>query len=243
MIIRAIVVEDEPVSRRTITDFCSEFDQIAIVGEAVDGRQALQMIEELEPHLVFLDVQIPELTGIELLQQLRRKPHVIFTTAYDSYAVRAFELNAVDYLLKPFGKSRFREAVSRALSQIEGRETRAAEGSAAKNQPLERLFLRHRGRIVPVRISDVIRFEAAGEYVEIHATGSETFLSSTSMTELEQRLDPRRFRRVHRAHIVNLDRVASMEAYDERRLVLTMEDGSRIVASRAGSQLIRQLVD
>jgi two-component system, LytTR family, response regulator len=243
MKITAVVVEDEPLSRRTVTDFCSELDDIEVVGEAVDGKQAFRMIEELEPHLVFLDVQIPELSGLEVLQRLRRQPQIIFTSAYDSYAVRAFELNAVDYLLKPFGKARFRAAVSRAVAQIERRHAMAAEGSSTKDPPIERLFLRHRGRIVPVRIRDVIRFEAAGEYVEIHTSGGETYLTSAPMTELEQRLDLRRFRRVHRAHIVNLDRVASMESYDERRLLVTMEDGSTIVASRSGSQMMRELVD
>lgn len=245
MVVRALIAEDEPLARRTLREFAGELDWMQVVGEAADGAEAVRMIDALAPDLVFLDVQMPELSGLEVLRRIRHDPEVVFTTAHDGYALAAFELEALDYLLKPFGRERFRtaaERVRRRLAAVGPPPPPASERVAALNGPLERIFVRHRDRIVPVRVEDIARLEAADDYVTIHA-GGQAYLVSLALSDLERRLDPARFRRVHRSHVVNLDHVVSLRPYDDaRRLVLSLRDGSEVLASRAGSLELRDLI-
>ncbi len=240
---RAMIVEDEPLARRTLRDFLAGVDWIEVVGEAGDGRTALRLLAELAPDLVFLDVRMPELSGIEVLERLRGDPAIVFTTAYEQYAVAAFELGAVDYLVKPFGPERFRKAIER-LAERRDREGEASAAARARDVLrdgfLERLFVRTGDRIVPVAVADVTRAEAAGDYVQIH-TRSGSHLLRLTLEDLERRLDPNRFVRVHRSHVVNLDRVQQMRAHDDRRLAIRLDDGSTVVASRAASAKLRDL--
>lgn len=247
MVVRALIAEDEPLARRTLREFAGELDWLQVVGEAADGAEAVRMIDALAPDLVFLDVQMPECSGLEVLRRIRHDPEVVFTTAHDGYALAAFELEALDYLLKPFGRDRFRAAAERVRRRLAaagpspvraGERTAALEGTA----PLERIFVRHRDRIVPVRVEDIARLEAADDYVTVHA-GGHTYLVSLSLADLERRLDPTRFRRVHRSHVVNLDHVVSLRPYeDARRLVVTLRGGAEVLASRAGSLELRELI-
>ena len=234
MTIRAVIVEDEPLARRTLKDFLGEIDWVELAGEAENGSDGIRLVDRVRPQLVFLDVQMPGLSGLELLERLRYEPAIVFTTAHDEYAVRAFELGAVDYLLKPFGRARFRKTLERIRSRIEGAAT------AAPAERLTRLFVRDGDRILPLAIGDVVRLEAADDYVTVHSGGRE-FLVGLTLQEFEHRLPPDRFVRVHRSHIVNLDHVTSIEPHD-RRLVVRMRDGSTVVASRAASQTLRDLI-
>ena len=249
MKLRALVVEDEPLARQTLREFLSEVDWLSLVGEAADGRAAVEMIDGLLPDVVLLDVQMPELSGLEVLQRARHKPSVVFTTAYDSHAVAAFELEALDYLLKPFGRARFRQAMERVRRRLEEAGAQADAGPTLSeraasalqaDKPLTRLFVRERDHVVPVRAEDISHFGAEDDYVRVHARGR-SYLINLTLNEVESRLDLARFCRVHRSTIVNLDHVERVEPHD-RRLLLRLRDGTQIIASRTGSQLLRELI-
>ncbi|HEX8394803.1 MAG TPA: LytTR family DNA-binding domain-containing protein [Longimicrobium sp.] len=252
MVVRALIAEDEPLARRTLREFAGELDWLQVVGEAADGAEAVRMIDALRPDLVFMDVQMPELSGLEVLRRIQHDPEVVFTTAHDEYAIAAFELEALDYLRKPFGRERFRASAERVRRRLEpGAAPSSSSAPAAAERaraaldargPMDRIFVRDRGRIVPLRVESIARLEAADDYVTVHADGR-AYLVNLSLSEFESRLDPARFRRVHRSHVVNLDHVASLRPYDDaRRLVITLADGAEVVASRAGSLELRTLI-
>lgn len=243
--VRALVVEDEPEARRMLRDFLREASWVELVGEAADGRGAVASIDRLEPRLVFLDIHLPELSGLEVLGKIRHQPEVVFTTAYDRYAVAAFELGALDYLVKPFGRERFRSMLNRvrrrlALGPDAPRSPERAR-TALAGVPLRRLFARTGDKIVPIPAEVILRVQARGDYAEVHAPGG-PFLLHVSLTELAARLDPERFVQVHRSHIVNLERVKLMRPYDDRRYLIVLANGEEIVASRSASEVLRKQV-
>ena len=250
--IRALIVDDEPLARRTLREIFADVPWLECVGEADTGTRAVEMIDALTPDLVLLDIEMPELTGIQVLDRIAHEPAVIFTTAYDRYAVSAFELEALDYLLKPFGRERCLAALERARRALPaaGRAngSRATTPSLAERArsvmadsgPLTRLFVRDRDRIVPVAASEIERLEAADDYVEVH-TRARSYLVYLTLNDFERRLDPERFIRVHRAHIVNLDCVKQLVPFDGSRMQVEMRDGTKILASRTRSKELRQL--
>jgi two-component system LytT family response regulator len=239
---RALICEDEPLAVKALREYLRDVDWIQVIGEARDGSEAVRLIQKHEPDLVFLDVRMPGLSGLEVLETITHHPAIVFTTAFDEYAVPAFEFGAVDYLVKPFGKERLLETLDRVRVRMLG------EGLAGRQKAdgpteryLSRLFARDRGRIVPVPTRAIIRIDATPVGVTLR-TKAGTFSTDASMGELQERLDPRDFVRVHRSHIVNLTHVATIRRYDERRLILKMDDGSGLVASRQGSKSLRQLM-
>lgn len=234
--LRTVIAEDEPLARQRLRRFVERDPRLVLVGEAESGAAAVELIDRLAPDVVFLDVQMPECTGLEVLERAAHRPAPVFTTAYPEYALRAFEVEAYDYLVKPFGWTRFQAAVDRVARRLA-----AAPAAPVPTQYLERLFVRRHGEMVPVSMRDVRRIEGAGDYVLL-CTDSGQALADISLNELESRLDPASFRRVHRAHIVNLDHVSAIRPYDERRLSVRFADGSEVVASRAGSQSLREMV-
>lgn len=242
----AVIVDDEPLARRRLRELLDGIDWIACVGEAADGDAAVAVIDDRRPHLVFLDIELPGFSGIEVLRRCRCRPAVIFTTAFDRYAVTAFELEAVDYLLKPFGRERL-DAALRSVRLMLGRgdadalERAERASTAGPSKPIWRLFVRDRGRIVPIAMREVERFEAEDDYVRV-CVGGRGHLIHVPLQELESRLDPGRFVRVHRRHIVNLDHVAWFRSLDDSRLEVHMKDGSRVVASRSRSKDLRERV-
>ena len=237
MALRTVLAEDEPLARQRLRRFVERDPRLELVGEAESGAAAVELIDRLAPDVVFLDVQMPECTGLEVLERAAHRPAPVFTTAYPEYALRAFEVEAYDYLVKPFGWTRFQAAVDRVARRLAAPPAPAP----APGTYLERLFVRRRGEMVPVSMRDVHRIEGAGDYVTL-CTGAGQVLADISLNELERRLDPACFRRVHRAHIVNLDHVSAIRPYDERRLSVRFADGSEVVASRAGSQSLREMV-
>ncbi|HEY7499222.1 MAG TPA: LytTR family DNA-binding domain-containing protein [Vicinamibacterales bacterium] len=241
--ITALVIDDEPLARRKIRELLKEASWIECVGEVGDGAGALRAIEELQPDLVFLDIRMPGLSGLEILRRARHVPAVIFTTAYDRYAVTAFELAAVDYLLKPFSRDRFLQALSRARPALEAKagsapleRARDALGSGTVN----RLFVRDRGQVVPIRTAAIERFEACDDFAFAHA-GGRRFRINASLNELVQRLDASVFVRIHRSHVVNLDYVTAWTPYDGSRFEVRLRDGTVLTASRQRSRVLREL--
>lgn len=242
--VRTLIVEDEPLARQQLRDLLAEVGWIECIGDADTGTAAVRLIDRLEPELVLLDIRMPEMSGLEVLDQIEHEPAVIFTTAFDQHAVAAFELGALDYLLKPFGRERLLTALERARRSLDARgdAPAAARARAAlgENAALARVFVRDRGRILPIATEDIERLEAEDDYVALHARGRR-FLVYLSLGEFERRLDPERFLRVHRSHVVNLDFVAALVPFDGSRLQVEMRDGTKIMASRTRSRELRHL--
>ena len=244
--VRTLICEDEPLARRAIREYLRGVEWIEIVGEAANGNDAMRLLQKLEPDLVFMDVRMPGLSGIEVLDAATHRAAVVFTTAYDEYAVTAFELGAVDYLVKPFGKERLLETLSRVRVRLVGEGGGRAvgeepAGSVTSAKPADRVFARRKGSIVPVLTADIIRIDATSGGTEIVTPGG-TFDLDATLGEVEARLGTDDFVRVHRSHIVNLAHVVSIRRYDERRLDVRLADDSSVVASRQGSKSLRELM-
>jgi two-component system LytT family response regulator len=238
-----IIVEDEPLARKTLRDLLADADWLEVVAEAADGLAAVELINTHRPALVFLDINLPELSGLDVLKRLTHEPAVIFTTAHDRHAIAAFELSALDYLLKPFGRARLQQALARARATLDAsvsRPTVAAVRSALAPGPLERLLLRDGSRLVPVAVRDIERIDADGDYAAVFFRGKK-ILVNVPLADFETRLDPARFVRVHRSHLVNLDFVDSLEPFDNSQLLLRLKDGTKLTASRAASKRLRDL--
>ena len=243
MKVRTLVVDDEPLARAGLRAMLTAFEWIEVVGEAADGEAAVQEINRLQPELVFLDVQMPGLVGTDVVRRLERQPFIIFTTAFSQHAVNAFELGAVDYLLKPFGRTRLSAAMERVRTLIgEPAGIGALERitGALTSGPISRLFVRTGGNLVPLSVMEVSWFEADDDYVIAH-TARTRHAINLSLTRLEERLDRKRFVRVHRAHIVNLDHVRAFKRDSRGNLEAELVDGRRVPVSRARAQELRSL--
>lgn len=241
--ITGLIVEDEPLARRRLGELVRGVPWLRCLGEATNGRAAIAAIDELQPDLIFLDIRLPGVSGIDVLSRIRHAPSVIFTTAHDQFAVTAFELGALDYLLKPFGRERFTRALERARPHLErqagvGASDRARE--VLTEGPVPRLFVREAGRIVPIRAAAVEWLQACDDFVVVH-TGGRRFRLNLPLADLERRLDPRVFVRIHRSHVVNLDHVASWTPYDGSRFQITLRNGTTIMASRQRSRMLRDM--
>lgn len=236
MKVRTLIVDDEPVARQGLCCMLAGYSWITIVGEAASGPAAVDAINTLAPELVFLDIQMPGLLGTEVLTRVERQPFVVFTTAFAQHAVTAFELGALDYLLKPFGPGRLANTLERVKAALgepapAGALDRLREALGSGGGPLSRLFIRSGGAIIPVGVASVSWFEARGDYVAAHA-GAARHLMHLSLNRLEARLDPKHFARIHRTHIVNLDQVKAFRR-EPGRLVAELLDGTRLPVSRS----------
>jgi two-component system LytT family response regulator len=239
--IRTVIVDDEPLARDRIRELLKPEADIEVVGEFADGYQAVVGIAELSPDLLFLDVQLHQLDGFALLDRIGagRLPAVIFVTAYDSYAVRAFEVHPVDYLLKPFGRERFYDALEAARAYI--RQVQEAgfsdklvslveEMRAGEKRYADRLLVKTGGRFVFLRVEQIDWIETSGNYLKLHC-GAEEYLIRETMQNLEARLDPARFLRIHRFTMVNLERIKQVEPWFHGEYVVTLEDGKELMLS------------
>ena len=241
MKVTAFIADDERVARAGLREMLRAFAWVEVVGEAADGDSAVRGIRALQPEMVFLDVQMPGMLGTDVFRHIEHRPFVMFTTAFDEHAVAAFELGAVDYLLKPFGLARLTAAMERVRSSIgEPVSTEAVERlrGALAGGPITRLFVRVGGAVVPVAVERVSWFEADGDYVVAHA-GTSRHMLHLALSRLEQRLDARTFTRVHRAHIVNLGYVRAFRPDDRGGMEAELIDGTRVPVSRARAQELR----
>lgn len=244
MSISVLVVDDSAVMREVLSRMLAREGDITVVGTAIDPLDARVKIKELHPDVVTLDIEMPGMNGLEVLGSITHDPAVVFTTAYDRYAVTAFELEALDYLLKPFGAKRLNATLARVKKTLTGdADFPAAERARAalgNREAFTRIFVRDRGRIIPIAVDAIDRLEAEDDYVGVHA-GGRRYLVYLGMAEFEARLDPQRFVRIHRSHIVNLDRVAAFLPEDGGRLRIEMKDGTRLTASRMRARELRHL--
>jgi two-component system LytT family response regulator len=249
--VRVLIVDDEPLARDGVRLHLELEPDFEVVGEAGSGEEAVALIGELVPDLVFMDVQMPGIDGFGVVELVgvEQMPVTIFVTAYDQFALKAFEAHALDYLLKPFDAERFRSAVERARSQLRARRFGAVEGQLAsllgelrgRREYLERIVVRSGGRILILRIDDIDWLEAASNYVRIHAGGRQYLLRET-MSNLEARLDPARFVRIHRSTMVRLDRIRELEPLFQGDYVLILEDGTRLTSSRGYRDRLQALL-
>ena len=251
--IKAIIVDDEPPARRNLRALLKAVPDIELVKECGNGRDAVECIRALEPDLVFLDVQMPEMNGFEVLEQLTGQPLpvIIFVTAYDQYALKAFEVSALDYLLKPFDDARFHKALMQARRQIEqqdaselGRKLLTLMGTRevrpdAPPRYLSRLMVKTAGRVIFIRSEEIDWVEAYDNYVRLHI-GSKAHLLRQTMNELEATLNPEQFARIHRSTIVNLDRVKELYTHFNGEHLVILHDGTELKLSRSRREWLEQ---
>jgi len=240
--LRALIVDDEDLARHLIREYLQGHADVEIVGECDNGLDAVRQIGALSPDLVFLDIQMPRLTGLEVLELTGRRAGVIFTTAYDEHAIKAFELHAVDYLLKPFSRTRFDDALARARTLHATVHAPALDALVARRTaPLERILIRDREQVHVIPIDQVECIEAQGDYLAIHAAGK-CHLKPQRISEIEEQLDPTRFLRVHRSFIISLAHLQAIERPGPDRHAARLRSGKRVPISRSGYERLRELV-
>jgi two-component system LytT family response regulator len=247
--IRAIIVDDEELARQVLREYLSAHAGIEIAAECANGFEAVKAVSELNPDLVFLDIQMPKLDGFEVLELIGNEAAIIFVTAHDEFAIRAFEVHAVDYLLKPVGQDRFEAALQRAKKRLGGAQAPqsvpAAELVAAARQPAhyaDRIPVRDGPRVHIIPVAKLDYAEAQDDYVALCAEGKK-HLKQQTIARLEAALDPARFLRVHRSYIVNLDRISKVEPYGKDSHVAVLHNGTQLPVSRAGYTRLRSFLD
>jgi two-component system LytT family response regulator len=242
---RTIIVDDEELARHIVREMLGAHPEIEVVAECANGIEAVKAVAEHKPNLIFLDVQMPKLTGFDVLELIGSDVPVIFVTAFDQFAMRAFEVHAVDYLLKPIGKERFEAALERAKSRLGEKMPRAEELAAAARPPqqfLERIVVKDGTRVTLIPVAKLDYAEAQDDYVALASQGKK-HLKQQTIAGLEACLDPASFVRIHRSYIVNLERVTRIEPYGKDSRLAILVDGARLPVSKAGYARLKTLLD
>jgi len=244
--IRTIIVEDEELARNLLKSYLKERDDLEIIAECENGFEGVKAINELKPDLVFLDIQMPKITGFEMLELLDHHPEIIFTTAYDQYALKAFEFNAADYLLKPFSKDRLLAAVDkvteRLAKKVESDDMVDKISNFTREEFLDRVVVkdRHKIHIIPV---DQIRYvESLDDYVLIY-TNEGRFMKQKTMKYFETALDPRNFARIHRSYIVRIDQIAQLQQYEKESYIVILHDKTKLKVSKTGYKNLKEMLN
>lgn len=241
---RALVIDDERLARKELITLLNQLETVEVVGEAVNVDDAKEKIDQLNPDVIFLDIQMPEKTGFELLEELDNVPHVIFTTAYDEYALKAFQVNALDYLLKPIEPKRLEEAINKLLLKMEGgsKNEQFATSQNLKKLTLEdQVFVKDGDRCWFVRLSNVRLFESDGNYIKVYFDNFKPMIHK-SLNALDERLDEKSFFRASRKHIINLGWVEGIEPWFNGGLVVTLKGGDRIEVSRRQAARFKEMM-
>jgi len=236
MNIRTVIIDDEELGRKLIRNFLQKHPEIEIVGECANGFEGLKCIQEQNPDLLFLDIQMPKITGLEMLELLEHYPSVIFTTAYDQYAVKAFELNAVDYLLKPFSRERFDAALHKVITQMESKKENTVDYSSisdGRSDYLNRIVVKIGNKVKIILVEDVHYIEAQDDFVMIYTTDGK-YLKGKTMKFYEAHLLPEDFIRVHRSYIVNAAQILNIEPYEKDSHILILRCGAKVPVSKSG---------
>ncbi|MFL5772344.1 MAG: LytR/AlgR family response regulator transcription factor [Flavisolibacter sp.] len=244
--IRTIIIDDEPLARSIVKEYLQDFKEIVVSAECGDGFEGVKSINQERPDLVFLDIQMPKINGFEMLELLESPPAVIFTTAFDEYAIRAFETHAVDYLLKPFGKERFDKAVQkfmeRDFTKLQKQNTENLIQSAGELPfQSERIVVKTSGKIKIIPIHDIHYFEASDDYVKV-VTGEGSFLKNKTMSFFEKSLPVTQFVRTHRSYIINVQQITRIDPYEKESHLAILRSGARIPVSRNGYMNLKSVL-
>lgn len=247
---KVLIIDDEPLARSVVKEYLQEFPQLELMQECENGLEGIKAIQEYKPDLIFLDIQMPKINGFEMLELLDHPPAVIFTTAFDEYAIKAFETHAIDYLLKPFSRERFEKSIEKFLhnpglpaaapqSNTEKSTQELLESAAQSPAQNQRIVVKDGSKIKIIPVQDVLYLEAADDYVKIH-TKEGYFLKNKTMNHFEQVLDPRHFVRSHRSYIINLQQITRIDPYEKDNHLALLRTGARVPVSRSGYIKLRQ---
>jgi len=238
---KAIIIDDEPLARSLVKEYLQPYKTIELVQECNDGFEGVKAINQHQPDLIFLDIQMPKINGFEMLELIENPPHVIFTTAFEEFAIKAFETHAVDYLLKPFSKDRFDKAIQKLLQQKGNAQQTQAVLESAAHSPAQsdRIVVKDGGKIRIIPISQIQYLEAADDYVKIF-TADGSFLKKKTMQYFEQLLQPSQFIRVHRSYIINVQLITRIDPHEKDSHLLLLTTGARLPVSKAGYYKLKE---
>ncbi|KPK84302.1 MAG: LytR family transcriptional regulator [Bacteroides sp. SM23_62_1] len=244
--IKAIIVEDEKLARELIKNYLMDHPDIQITGEYEDGFSGLKAINEFKPDLVFLDIQMPKLTGFEMLEVLDHKPSIIFITAFDQYAIKAFEMNAVDYLLKPYSRERFSLAITKARERLDSGDVditdKLIHHMDKQPESIHRIIVRSRSKIHVLPVDELCYIKAEDDYVMLY-TRDNKFLKQKTMRYFESHLPPEDFVRIHRSYIVRLNEISQMQLYEKDSYIVILKDGTKLPVSKGGLPRLKSMLD
>ncbi len=244
--LKTVIVEDEELARNLLKSFLKSLDNIEIIGECENGFEGVKVINELQPDLVFLDIQMPKITGFEMLELLEHKPQIIFATAYDQYALKAFEYNAADYLLKPYSKDRLTEAVEKVVERIqkEGATSDIADkvSDFPKEEYLDRVVVKDRHKIHIAPVDQVRYIESMDDYVMIYTTEGR-FMKQKTMKYFESALNPKDFIRIHRSYIVKVDEINEIQQYEKESYIVILHDKTKLKVSKTGYKNLKEVLN
>jgi len=242
----AIIVDDESLAREIIKKYLEDFPGINLIAECSNGFEGIKAINDLKPDLLFLDIQMPKLTGFELLELLDSPPVIIFTTAFDHFAIKAFEVNAVDYLLKPFSKERFSEAVNKSTSVINKNAVRPLDDlmkfTDNEKSYIDKIIIKENSKIFIYPVSDIVSIEAQDDYVMIF-TQSSKHLKQKTMKFYEDKLDPAEFLRIHRSYIVNTGMIKNIELFEKDSYRVLLKNNTSLPVSKNGIKKLKQFIN
>jgi two-component system LytT family response regulator len=244
---KVIIIDDEPLARSIVIEYLQSHPELQLMQECSDGFEGIKAIMQHQPDLIFLDIQMPKINGFEMLELVEQPPSVIFTTAFDEYAIKAFETHAVDYLLKPFSKERFDKAVQKWLDQ---KKTTAASASTTESllesaslapSQNQRIVVKNGAKIKIIPVQEVLYLEAADDYVKIHTTDS-YYLKNKTMAHFEKVLDAQQFARCHRSYMVNVQHIARIDPYEKDGHLAILKSGAKVPVSKTGYVKLRQVL-
>jgi two-component system LytT family response regulator len=242
---KVVIIDDEPLARSIVKEYLQKHPEFELMQECNDGFEGIKAIQQHQPDLIFLDIQMPKINGFEMLELIDQPPAVIFTTAFDEYAIKAFEAHAIDYLLKPFNKERFDKAIKKWMDQRSNSQKEAtqdlletASQSPSQNQ---RIVIKDGSKIKIIPVQDVFYLEAADDYVKIH-TKEGYFLKNKTMVHFEQTMDPQHFVRSHRSYIVNVQQITRIDPYEKDNHVAILRSGAKVPVSRSGYGKLRTVL-
>lgn len=242
---KVIIIDDEPLARSIVKEYLQKHPDLEVVQECNDGFEGLKAIQQHQPDLVFLDIQMPKINGFEMLELIEQPPSIIFATAFDEYAIKAFEAHAIDYLLKPFNQERFDKAIAKwkekNQSSLEKNTQELLETAAQSPTQSNRIVVKNGSKIKIIPVHDVLYLEAADDYVKVH-TPEGYFLKNKTMNHFEQALDGQQFVRSHRSYIVNVQQITRIDPYEKDNHVAILRSGLKVPVSRSGYVKLRAVL-